>query len=556
MKCFRCGKENPEGSHFCSGCGTEVSDPSGAIVAVSTEVRQLPHDLLEVLRRHLADDYEVHKELGRGGMAVVYGATELALGRTVAIKVLPPDLAQSETMERFKREARMAAQLDHANIIPVYRVGQAGSMLYIAMKYVEGRALDEIITAQGALTVPVVLAVVRATAAALSFAHSRSIIHRDIKGANILVERDGRILVTDFGIARAVEDKTLTATGAVIGTPHFMSPEQCAGERLGPQSDQYSLGVLTFQMLTGEVPFDADSVIGIMQHHFFTPVPDVRAVRKDVPEALISVLNRMMAKQAEERYEATDDLLAALEGIPFSEADRKVSREQLRRVAHGEALPMVRTGSLPPLPATRTRAAMLESTTDAAVTKPQRRRRSFAIALAAIAIVAGAAVVYMNLPREAPWTSASPETTQESLAAPGSQPATQVPSESPRAPAAKTPSRQIDTAESVRSTSATSPGVTQHEQPRPTAEAAHEAPTEPGGEGRLRIRTTPPSAVIYVDEDSVGVGFVFDLVVPAGTRRIRVVSAGYATFDSTIVVDPSATVTLTNIILRSQGGPS
>ncbi len=208
-------------------------------------------------------------------MAIVYKAREIELDRPVALKVLPPELGPvGSVADRFKREARLAASLDHPNVIPVYRVGQAGGIMYMAMKFIDGKPLDAVLDAYGALPLPVILIVLRSAAAALAFAHEHGIIHRDIKGANILVDRDAKVVVSDFGIARAVESGTLTATGAMIGTPHFMSPEQCAGKPVGPQSDQYSLGIVAYQMITGSVPFDGDSLPEIIQHHWFTPVAD------------------------------------------------------------------------------------------------------------------------------------------------------------------------------------------------------------------------------------------------------------------------------------------
>jgi len=181
-------------------------------------------------------------------MAVVLRAVERELQRPVALKVMPPQLALTpQSAERFKREARMTASLDHPNVIPIYRVGDAEGLLYIAMKLVEGRSLDDIVKVQGALPVPVVVAIMRGAAAGLAAAHDRGIVHRDIKGGNILVDLDGRVLVTDFGIARAMADASLTQSGMIVGTPHYMSPEQCAGRPLGPQSDQYSLAAVGFQ---------------------------------------------------------------------------------------------------------------------------------------------------------------------------------------------------------------------------------------------------------------------------------------------------------------------
>ncbi len=400
MTCLTCGADLAPGARFCSSCGAGVTDPGAATVMLATAQRQ--DHLLIQLRQDLAKDYEVEKELGRGGMAVVYRAQEIELRRVVALKVLPPGAGTSATAARFRREARLAASLDHPNIIPVYRVGQAAGTYYFAMKYVEGRALDAIIEEQGPLPVPVVIQILRATASALAFAHERQTVHRDIKDANILVDRDGRVLVSDFGIARAIQETTLTASGSVLGTPHFMSPEQCAGQKVGPQSDQYSLGVLAFQMLTGQVPFDADSVITIIQHHYFTPVPDVHAVRQGVPEELLAVVNRALAKDATQRYATTRDMVRALEAVPFSAEERTQSEELLRELARGEPIPRVRTGSLPPLADARTSgAAMLAASVPTITAEPRisapwrnpapaRARLWAAVALAVTMIGVGA----------------------------------------------------------------------------------------------------------------------------------------------------------------------
>src|SRR5581483_6148074 len=298
---------------------------SGDPVPVDDAARQA---LLELARRELAEDYDVDKEIGRGGMAVVYKAKERELRRTVALKVLPPGLALgASVVERFKREAQMAASLDHPNIIPIYRVGQTASMLYLAMRYVEGRPLDSVIAQQGALSVPAVIGVLRSAVAALTYAHEHGIVHRDIKGANILIDTSGRVIVTDFGVARAVENASMTTTGSVIGTPYFMSPEACAGKVAGPQSDQYSLGVVVFQMLTGAVPFHAD-----------TPAADITGVRKDVPPALVAVLKRMLMKDPAQRYGTTRELLVAVDAIPLTEAERTEGEGALRELATGSAV--------------------------------------------------------------------------------------------------------------------------------------------------------------------------------------------------------------------------
>ena len=333
LQCPTCRTEVPGHSRYCLSCGSQVSEPSmGGIVAAAPE----PHPLLALLRNELAPEYEIERELGRGGMAVVFLAREVELNRAVAIKVLPPEMALAPNVaERFRREARMAASLDHPNIIPVYRVGQAGGVHYMVQKYIEGRSLEAIINSQGALPISVTLMIMRCVTSALAFAHGRGIIHRDIKGANILIDTDGRILVSDFGIARAVEDVALTASGAVVGTPAFMSPEQCSGQPLGPQCDQYSLGIVAFQMVTGTVPFSSPTLPGIMQHHFFTPVPDIAEIREGVPAELSDIIRRALAKKPADRYERTDEMLAAVEAIPFSDAVRKRAEASLRELARG-----------------------------------------------------------------------------------------------------------------------------------------------------------------------------------------------------------------------------
>lgn len=552
MKCFKCGRNIPDGSRFCSECGATVSDPAAETVAVATEEKQ--DALLENLRTHLAEDYDVQSELGRGGMAVVFKATERALGRPVAIKVLPPEMAQqTQTLERFKREARMAAQLDHPNIIPIHRVGTAGGMQYIAMKMVEGRALDEIVEDQGALPINVVLTILRGTSSGLAFAHERGIVHRDIKGANILIERDGRVLLSDFGIARAAEDKTLTATGAVIGTPYFMSPEQCSGQKVAPQSDQYSLALVGFQMLTGQVPYEADSVLGIMHHHFFTPLPSIRELRDDVPEELLAVIERAAAKEPDSRFAHTTEMVEAFEAIPFPDAERREATDVLKKLAAGQKLPIIRTRSLPPLTQTQIRTHAAEPTR---LVRPRRKGRRGLIAGGVLGVAAAVAAVVFAVPRL--------QQTQEGLLVPPSPIATADSDEN-----VATPPEQQRSVDSVTQPAApvaadTQPAVETVEQSRPpppeatrqTAQPSGPPPAEeqPAGYGRLRMRVTPPTAVIFVDDDSVGVGTVFDLEIPAGLRRIRAVAPGYAPFDTTLTVETDRTYPLTRVALQGGGG--
>jgi serine/threonine protein kinase len=365
MFCPNCGNALADGAAFCGNCGTSVSDPGGVATVAPDPGHGMPpislspgdaatvsasDTLMQMVKEQLGRDYRIEKELGRGGMAVVYKGVEMALERTVALKVVPPDSANvGQAAERFRREAKLAASLDHPNIIPVYRVGQAGPLHYMAMKFVEGRAVDAVIEQQGALPLPVCIAILKASAAGLAFAHERKIVHRDIKPANILVDKDGRVMVSDFGIARALEEVSMTASGMMIGTPYYMSPEQCGGQKVSPQSDQYSLGIMGFQMLTGEVPFLADSMVGVIQHHYMTPVPDILQVRPEVPKELLDVVYCALNKDPADRFQTTRDMVRALENVPQSDADVAEAEAMLRDLSAGRVITKVRTGTLPPL---------------------------------------------------------------------------------------------------------------------------------------------------------------------------------------------------------------
>ena len=244
------------------------------------------------LAEALGDAYTIEGEIGRGGMGVVYRARDERLQRRVAIKVLPPELAfQQDIRERFTREAQTAAKLSHPHIVPIHTVGEGRGLVYFVMGFVDGESVAGRIRRRGRLPVEEARRIMAETADALSAAHGLSIIHRDIKPDNILLEGSrGRVMVTDFGIAKALSGgsgATLTGAGVAIGTPAFMSPEQAAGEReIDGRSDLYSLGIVTYQMLTGELPFNAPTVAGILMKQITEPAPDVRTKRNDVPEDL------------------------------------------------------------------------------------------------------------------------------------------------------------------------------------------------------------------------------------------------------------------------------
>jgi Protein kinase domain len=272
----------------------------------------------------LGDAYTIEGEVGRGGMGVVYRARDERLQRRVAIKVLPPELAfQKDIRERFTREAQTAARLSHPHIVPIHTVGEGQGLVYFVMGYVDGESVAGRIRRRGKLPVDEARRIMMESADALSAAHALSIIHRDIKPDNILLEGSrGRVMVTDFGIAKALSSTsgaTLTGAGVAIGTPAFMSPEQAAGEReIDGRSDVYSLGVVSYQMLTGELPFSAPTVAGILMKQITEPAPDVRDRRPDVPEDLALAVSRCLEKDPENRWPSADALRRSLESRSVS----------------------------------------------------------------------------------------------------------------------------------------------------------------------------------------------------------------------------------------------
>src|SRR5215207_7806583 len=272
----------------------------------------------------LGDAYTIEGEVGRGGMGVVYRARDERLQRRVAIKVLPPELAfQQDIRERFTREAQTAARLSHPHIVPIHTGGEGQGLVYFVMGYVDGESVAGRIRRRGKLPVDEARRIMMESADALSAAHALSIIHRDIKPDNILLEGSrGRVMVTDFGIAKALSSTsgaTLTGAGVAIGTPAFMSPEQAAGEReIDGRSDVYSLGVVAFQMLTGELPFTAPTVAGILMKQITEPAPDIRGRRPDVPEDLALAVSRCLEKDPENRWPSADALRRSLESRSVS----------------------------------------------------------------------------------------------------------------------------------------------------------------------------------------------------------------------------------------------
>lgn len=283
-----------------------------------------PRSDFDLVRAALAAEYDVIDEIGRGGMAIVYRAVERDGGREVAIKVLPAQFAFDESfVERFQREGRIAAQLEHPYIVPVHRVGRSGHVIYFAMKLLKGESLGGRLRVSHRLPAADTRRMLLEVASALGYAAARGVIHRDVKPDNIMFDDDGRCVVADFGIARSAAESKLTATGMSVGTPRYMSPEQARSKPLDGRSDIYSLGIVGYECLVGDTPFHGDDAFAVLMAHIRSPLPRPALGSADEWD-LFDVVERMLAKDPDDRFQSADELIAALGGVR-SDTGRRVA---------------------------------------------------------------------------------------------------------------------------------------------------------------------------------------------------------------------------------------
>ena len=342
--CERCGAALGKLDRFCPRCGASVAATPAPTAASSSQpgtVEENPWALVvNRLRAATAGEFEILRELGRGGMAAVYLAHEVALNRKVAIKVMSPALLTGAGMvTRFRQEAITVANMSHPHIITIHAVRQIEDLHFFVMKFVEGRSLEHIIRSAGPLPIATVRGLLWMVGNALAYAHRRGVVHRDVKPANILVDEDGNAVVTDFGIAKLVlGDASVprtsqggqTQTGIIVGTPTYMSPEQCLARPVSAASDQYSLGLVAYELLTGRPPFTGSPFV-VMHAHTERPAPPIRELRPDCDAQLDDAVQRMLAKEPSQRWASVQHALAALGAVPLGDTDP--SRLELARLS-------------------------------------------------------------------------------------------------------------------------------------------------------------------------------------------------------------------------------
>ncbi len=314
MFCAHCSTPVSDTAKFCHSCGSLVSDAEGQAAATGAMDSSSYQRIERLLRSDTEGEYTVDSVLGKGGMAVVYLATENRLGRKVAIKVLPPEMTFGHGIERFLREARTAAALDHPNIIPIYRISSGDEIFWYAMKLIEGQGLNEVLEERTRLTLDETAEILSPVAEALQYAHDQNVIHRDVKPANVMIDSHGRIVVMDFGIAKALTEGTLTAPGSVVGTPYYMSPEQGMGKPVTPAADQYSVAVMAYRMLSGKVPFEGGSAVDILHQHCMVPAPPLDSFCPDLSPDALRAIHKALEKNPEDRLSSVTAFVRALTG--------------------------------------------------------------------------------------------------------------------------------------------------------------------------------------------------------------------------------------------------
>ena len=442
-------------------------------------------------------------------MAIVYRARERQLDREVAIKVLPFSLAfDAEFVERFQREARTAAQLEHPNIIPIYRVGRIGRVIFFVMKFLRGSSLSRTLSEKPRVAPTEIKRLLTEVGHALGYAAKRGIVHRDIKPDNIMFDEFGQCVVADFGIAKAASGQKLTGTGMSIGTPHYMSPEQARAQAIDGRSDIYSLGVVAYQCLTGQVPFDGEDSFAIGYKHIMDPVP-IPTLASAEERRLFEVIRRMLMKAPDERFQDADELIRALEGQPMVLTQQRPSTSQSgpRRASMANQP----TAPIPGLASTPSgRSSVASSQPRPVVSRSQASQSSgkgwFLPAVIVIILLGAYALLHSKgTPAKAPPLPA------DSTAVMNSLDSARVHDSIAAAGAATAPSRAA--------------GDTHHVS---TAAVPHAAGPDSGG---LRVMGLPPGSVVMVDEQRM---LSATIRLPSGRHVLAITAPNHEFYVDTV----------------------
>jgi serine/threonine protein kinase len=503
---------------------------------------------LDLVRESLAAEYEIIEELGRGGMAMVYRAKDRQLEREVAVKVLPFSLAfDTEFVERFQREARTAAQLEHPNIISIYRVGRSGRVIYFVMKFLRGGSLSTVLGARKKLTPPEIRRLLSEAGSALGYAAQRGIVHRDIKPDNIMFDEFGQSVLTDFGIAKAASGQKLTGTGMSIGTPHYMSPEQARAQAIDGRSDIYSLGVVAYQCLTGTVPYDGEDSFSIGYKHITEPIPTPSLVTAD-ERRIFEVIKRMLMKDPNDRFQSCEELVASFRGHPIAAPGAvRVSAATYVGTAAAAAgsNAMLAAGSgLPPIvsqPTTPLDSPLVNRRMTPLERREVPRRvadRSVAMRTSAsswawlwvlLAVLGGVGggFYYWKAKGFAP-SNITPDVTSDSLPT-----AESLPPKPP--PAAQTPVAPVDSDRAARDSSpaAMSPSV------EPAESSVVAVPVDSGG---IRLVGLPRGSTVLIDEKPITQALTR---LTPGPHALAISAPRYNFYSDTVVIRPGQVQELT-----------
>lgn len=340
MNCAECGTAVKKNMRFCISCGAPVDLLSGE-----------DESLIAILEHALGSKYKIVRKIGFGGFANVYLGKHVQLGRKVAIKILRQSLGDDESIvERFRREAASVASLSHPNIIEIFDVGESEDCYYFVMKYIEGLTLSRKMQLEGRFKRAEAVQITRQIADALAYAHDNNVIHRDIKPGNVMLDQFGKPVLMDFGIARLQFERNLTKTGAMMGTPTYLPPEQPMGKPVDGRSDIYSLGIMFFEMLAGRPPFLNENPVSLIFQHIHEPPPPLKDLVPGLDPAVCAVVEKMMAKLPEDRYQSGEEVVHALEGLEGTTPVQGsyVKQVEMEQFPQTMQLPVPRPAQIPP----------------------------------------------------------------------------------------------------------------------------------------------------------------------------------------------------------------